>query len=62
MLLGEGRDRNHPIYAMEVQDVDVFESGKGVVVEVIARKAYWRVKLSCLNSIAIYDCCGGVKR
>ena len=60
--MGEGRDRNHPIYAMEVQDVDVFESGKGVVVEVIARKTYWRVKSLCLNSIAIEGSCGCMKR
>jgi hypothetical protein len=62
MLLGEGRDRNDSIDSMKMQDLDVLEWGQGVVVEVITRKAYRRVKSLGLNSIAIYDCCCGVKR
>jgi hypothetical protein len=62
MLLGEGRDRHDPIDSMEMQDLDVFESGKAAVVEVITGKAYRGVESLRLNSIAIEDCCGGMKR
>jgi len=53
MLFGQRRNRNDPIDAMEMQDLDVLEWGQGVVVELITREAYRRVKSLGLNSIAV---------